>query len=737
MGLVYTATQSTAADIPFAYGYLASEPIAWNVAVEQANDDSESQLDGRFLKQKGYAVGHDTPLKQDTFLNGTPGLSGRDFVAVQNTWHNQKSPYYDNWMLFMPNSTLGQAWEVVSSSTTAGIEAAEIIVHRGFPGVGGVQSDYTPANTNFYLHLAYNQAPYADVRIAGEFGKAIRLDVSPDGSGPVWKPVMSANRYITERFLQDNDDTARFRVWYDKKTTEFWCEVGQDLLHYVLGRSSPGNIRFVGKNGHAGLEYYPVRSQPVTMTKGQTPLVPDVHSNVASARVVINGLSETPEGQNTSYSVETDGLNFGFSVSASLPDAGEGQGSADASVLSDATLLVDEVYTDRIPGDFSLPYLNRLPVVCTEEHQFWDDTNRCLLTSGTQTLNNNDFAISGAFGNVAISINAALIDSQKGSSGYFRRCTGVAGAGEQGIGIIRDDPLRVVRLPFTDKRILMMVALGQEVIFDRWCLYSAVRWIARACNIQSKYLKKIPYWPDGPAGPDCPYPVLGSGTGNNPKYRFTPEISGWSVLLYLASDAGFPISPGLSLPYFTGFDNLGDLRFEPYDPQASLPQVFYSSDPNDIGGAGSLPILGKLEIQNRTSQMRSGVTVQGLDPLYFRLAQVHLATSVAVRKAIGYRHPWLQRSARYGSNIVDIATTSVSAASRPSQIVTFPTVFAPWVQAGGTCIVADPKLGIGVFTIIGIESRWGCVPMRGEREASSVITARNVTAYPTANGILF
>jgi len=738
----FSQTSALVTDIPSAYGTVTSPAIAMTVVVEQAHDESRSYIDGRFHKKRGYAQGQDKPFLQDTYIVGTGGRTGRAFnIIAGSAYDSWRSPYSDKYGIYWADGTAGETFEAVSDTTTDGIEAAEIIVSRGVPPIGYTR---TRANTNAYLHLAYQSYPY-DYRVAFEDGQAIRLDGTIDG-GSSWQPLMVANGLITERyFAAQQDHACRLRCWFDAETQELWVEIGdsgQDgALHHWAGAGATGKIRLVGMNGWAALEYYPLQHAALTVNVASRPLVSVPHTNAASARVVGNSLTPTPADQVTETAWATDGINFEFSAQASNPN------TAVAPKISDMTLLVDETWSDRIDGDiFSFTQINQLRTTLTRESQTWDDNNRCILTSGQLYINNHDGRYSGAFGNFACSISAQLNQARQGRithrGVWFPRCIGIAGAGEQGIGFERADPHRMISLPFADKRVLMMVDLENEVIYDGWPLFAAVRHIARKGNIHPLFLQTIPYEPDGPASPSCTTPVLPRGTGNNPKYRFQPGMSCWSVLLLLAADSGLPVAGGAySIPYFTGFDNQGQLRFEPYDPAATLPLVMYTSNNNLVDGNTVFPIIGRLQRWASTAQMRSDITVQGLDPISYQLAQVHAQTALAVRKAIGYRHTTLERSARYGSgtSLIDTARTVVSVSSLASEVVRFETLFSPWLNAGATMLVSDRQLGVGTYVVTNIESAYGSDihGRSGQRQCYSTITGRNVTAYPTSLGGLF
>lgn len=739
---VLTQVYAEVTSIPFAYGYQTSPPIAYQIVAEKFNDEAGSSVDGRFHSHSGTIESNDSVLRQDTYQNGTASRAGRPFSVVAGTWRSDwKSPYYDTFGMLLPDSTPGVTFDLLAASTTTTIETAEVWIGRGFPGVGD-STVYSSSNTYCYLELCAGQQ--YNYRVALEYGKAIRLDFSNDSS-VTWNPVMVANGVLADKYLTAHADTVKIRIRPNAMTGELFVEIGNDaVLHHggSKGITLTGKIRLNGKNGSCSFSYFPLRHKDVKITKAPAFLTPKPHGNAANARIVFNSLTPTSDNQYTSYQYQSDGQTFQYQVNATLPDAGEGQGSAEPSRLSDATLLVDEVWSYQIDGDFSAPVVSSLRVIDTQILQVWDDNARALITSGRLILNNYDNRYYGAFGNFAVAIRGQIGDCFGNAFPPTSLTYGICGAGEEGIGFYDAREVKLISLPFTDKRTMMQVALNTEIIFDGWCLFSAVRWIARAGNIHPNFLTYIPYYPDGPAGADCPYPILARGTGNNPRYRYTPQWLCWDVLLSFVQDSGYPVSLGLSIPYYTGFDSIGNLRFEVYDPLANAPLVVYDDTAVGVSADGSiLPLVGALEVSNSTAQLRSEINFQGLDGITFELLQYHRETSLAVRQAIGYRDPWLERNARYGSreSLTAIGDTGVSVASLPSQVVTFESVYAPWVQAGQSILISSSVQGLGEFVITSINSHVGSdtTGRNGRRRATSTLQARSINSYPTANGVLF
>jgi len=750
MGFLTQITQGTSivTEIPWRDGYLISPPIAYGVVTEEINDEAGSNISGRFHHARGYAAGVGTPKRQDTYKTGTAGRTGRAFTVVSGTWKDDSKSPVDTYRLSMPDSTPGVAWEVKTTAPTATIESANLVLRRGFTPVGST-AVYNKSNTFCYLHLCYGNR--YDYRFCVEYGQPFRLERTTDG-GATWGTVAIANKLgNTERWLAANNNEIPLRIEPDGDTGEIWIEVGDGhWLHDAWDTShlgadpdqklpNPGNYRLIGKNGWVTFEVYPFGHSPVTASKNTPLILAAPHANAANAKVVANALRPDNPELTIDTNVNTDGQQFTFDATASLPDAGDGEGSEEAPALSDMTLLIEEVWGDAVPGDDSLPSNLAIRQMLMEQTQTFDDNSRTLTTSGQIVVQNADGRYTGSFGNMAIDVYAG------GDGPWSQMCSGIAGTGEEGIEYYRSDPTRVVYVPYCDKRVVMQVPLLTEVILDRWPIPAAVRFLARSGNVHPKYLLSIPECPDGPAGADCPYPLLASGTGNNPKYRFTPEMEPWSILQMIVQDTGQPISPGVSLPYYMGFTNDGQFHFEAFDPLAQPPVVMFTSNYAPYAGNPSVfPILSAMQVYTSTAQLRSEVNLQGLNAWTYELMQYHAETSVAVRKALGYRFGHLERRAQFSTPeyIQAVGDVDVALSSLPSQVVKFGSFFVPWLRAGMTILVEDANaLGrIGLFVITGINSVCGMRSVDGSsgiRVSRSTITARNVESYPSQFGFIF
>jgi hypothetical protein len=137
--------------------------------------------------------------------------------------------------------------------------------------------------------------------------------------------------------------------------------------------------------------------------------------------------------------------------------------------------------------------------------------------------------------------------------------------------------------------------------------------------------------------------------------------------------------------------------------------------------------------------MRTDIDFQGIDPFTYELLVGHITQPPEVKKAIGYRYPWLERNARYSDGYLQqmMQVASVIAA-RPQQVLKFKVPFQPWVYAGNVCYVESQKSlgGAGRYVIIELHSKYGMSSAYGNsgtRESYSMVTCRSINEYPRSS----
>ncbi len=300
----------------------------------------------------------------------------------------------------------------------------------------------------------------------------------------------------------------------------------------------------------------------------------------------------------------------------------------------------------------------------------------------------------------------------------------------------RSDPYGYMRLNVFDKFAVMNVDLDQEVCFDGWPLYNAVRYLCEVGNIHPTFLQHLPVYipagadaaaPYGPAGEDCTQYILGRGTGLNPRYEYKNNENITSILSELCMDSSEPDPfTGLPAPYMMGFFYDGSFGFGPVSYLTRLPVITYSDiDPSGIG-----TITGGITWEYSTSQMRTHLDLQTIDEFTYELLHYHLEMSANVKRMIGFRHGYSDRSARYGNEegLVRAADAMSFPASIPELVGTFQAPFWPQVHAGDVVGVMDFRRGYIRCVIEQLVNEYGVLPS-GHQVCKSDVTVRALTNY--------
>lgn len=718
------------------FNLLQEPPLCYFVPLKQINDESASSLSGRYLKHRGAAVGTMRPKLQDTYLQGSTGRTGRAFDIIQGAgnWKDGNKPdAAGKYRLIFSNGAAGGVFEVVAHAPTVNIENAQIIVGRGVPGSGVT---YTSANFNCYLHLCYGQKQ--DFRIPLEWSGPIRLERTTNYGG-AWSAVdIAADLGDWHRFNQANGFAIPFAIHADYNDNSLSVEVGHGNFLYFAPNSgnlpTGGNIRLVGLNGYASLEYYPLRGDVVKATKGTRDFGRQM-PNAQHAFLVGNSVSNADPALVVTPTITTDGQKFDVSLTGKMPDAGDGLGSATPALITDFSVVMESAWHDGSSDD---PRYGLLPAIRVEELQVFDTITRTVHSSAMVTASNRDKRYAGAYGHVAGQITA----SNNGGITGVVRLFGVGGVG-RGVRLSRHDPVRLIDVPFSDRSYVMgrdssaAVPLDQEVIFDGWDLYCAVRFLAECGNIHPRYLDAIPLYippgatrnaPYGPAGYDCPadHPILPRGTGLNALYRELPDRTIWSILQELVQDSGItdPYTGGIA-PFYTGFDTGGNLHFEPIFWSEQVPVIAYSSlDPSGFGQ------IEEISTYNSASEMRTRIDLQGIDPRTYELLYQHIAMPDAVLQAVGFNFGYLDRSARYsGAYMAQVANSIAVQAAQPQTIIRIRVPFHPEVFAGNLCYITEGAC-VGGTELCVIEEMYSAYGMQdvagrgGTRDCYSIVTAR-------------
>ena len=725
-----------AALIPLADDVCISPPIWWQTLASDWNAESTTGISaGRYIDASGEVESVGIPALQDTYKTGTAGRTGRPFTVITGTWKDDVvAPWSDKYILAMLDNTSGITFEVRDTTgTTAGILHAYVIITRGNTPIGATA--HAVAQTYAYLELCYGDV--TNYRLAMVYGSPIALEYYTAAAG--WSPVAIARKLgHVESYLERNGNRIHFKIKPDSAKGVMVVEVGDGhFLRHAVRPTNPDpsrpnaagrlptydNYRFVGKNGWAAIEVHPLRYPATTITKGALAVGRPL-DNLGSGRAVVNLLGDDTTAANTDVTVQQSGDNdLTFTAVSSMVDAGAGVGSAEPARYSDITIFIPAVYASYQLG---YPFQReRLRVMKCREVQVWDDANRWGHSYGSITMNNFDGIYTGIYGNFALGLSAS------NGSTWGPRVRGIMGIGEDGMTLTGQDPVQIVNVPWSDNSYKMNIPLGQEVILDGLCIYTAARLIAQIGNISERWLTTIPNTGFPPYPDAFPFPILGKGTGLTPKYRFLPDASPLGVLLALIQDTGQItvdyFGPVRSTPFYMWHDVYGQFRFEPWDPAFQpVSKYYYAVDPTGQGQ------IEEIHVSNSIAQLRTEVTIQGQDAFSYELLQLHIPLNQNLG-VVGYRYPWLERNSRYASEagMLQAGRTAAIQASLGTQVVRMKVPFDPLVFAGQVCGIWDNNtLGRqGYFVILSIESEYGIEDVTGRegyQVCSSTVVARSI-----------
>jgi len=741
--------------MPAVRGFLSCPPYALNTAMPQITQETGSGHDGHYHAGKGEIHGSSAPKPQDTYITGTASRTGRAFTVTTGTWRDDYvNPETGKYELLRPASS--GAFDIVSTSTTPTMEAAEIILGRGLNPIG---TTATQANYFCFVYFAYGSL--TDYRFGWEYGKPAHLDFTADGWATYNIIGVCRNIGNTDVFLHDHNYQVRLALVPDNTDNTIFLTVSnKDNLYNVqtdgptglrLVLPQPGKIRLVGQDGWVSMGYLPYRYKPVVIVKSPTPL--PATSNPEAARIVTNGRGETDDTQTVDSTLNIIGVTIGgpsgavvpaigHTTTATMPDAGDGLGSAIPPKIVDATIITPSTWITDIGGivnpfteiDFAAGMNMQLLEV-------FDDATRTRSASCLIPINNWRSQYSGTFAHAATAITAT-----NGVDGYWKAFEGIAGVGDKGWEFDRSDPLRLLYMPCADYSYAMQVPLSREVTFDGWCIFSAVRFLAECGNCHPSFMQSIPLYvppgasydaPYGPAGSDCPFFILAKGTGLNAKYRFTEDTLVWSVLQVLVQDAGEtdPIT-GANIPYYMGFTEDGQFHFEPYNPNFYNPVIAYS---DTVSSGDSIPGYGLIEefhLFNSVMQMRTSIEFHGIDAWTNQFLYYNVSLPDNVLRAVGFRFPWVDRVARYASYdyMVTIANSAARQASLPTQVIHMKVPYHPQIHAGNVCIVSESAtlLGTNLFYITELRSQIGIKDLtgrHGHQDCFSWVTCRAIQNF--------
>jgi hypothetical protein len=705
-------------------GIQTQPPFFWHTVAGQWDQESGSSFDGRYLPASGEAQGKQNLAFQDTFPTGTSGRSGRAMDIVAGTavagW---QVPFYKKYGIYWPSNNPGDTFEAKDHATTpGGLTHQFVLIRRGImPGGGTVnESDiYT------YLELANGDSSGSNYRVELEWGHSVKLGYLDPKDGQWHSVDIQGELPDVQAYLKANNDQITLKIVPDTARNIMLIEVGQG--HWL--RHSPDrpkkstnvnakgqlptteNYRFYGKNGWAQLWITPLQYSPLAVKKSVRPHGRTV--DVGNALIVGNTLGRNDGGDSLSAAATQDGDgNISWTATASRADG-------KPPTLSDVFVAVPSVWTTA----FVFPGPPSVAPVCAavEELEVWDDVTRTLTSQSRFTADNYEGRFTGNVGNYAYNLAA--------SNGFDRgqRQRGKIAGGFQ---TYRQDPTRLVDFSGFDNTWTMHVPVGDTIIADNWCANGLAHVLMDLGQIPPQYRALVPFWPPGPV-PDnvnCPYPILGAGSGNRPAWRIEASQSVISAMLDLVADVGVQNpQTGGNTPYWFGQDYNGYMRFEAFNPLLFPVSKVYSS--NDTTGYGQIL---EISVFDSIDEMRTELNFQGQDPYTGELLYLHFPLPWNL-PTVGYRYAWLERNGRWCSEayLNQIAQSASILGSIPTTTVHLKAPFDPNIHAAQVVYIEEAfALGRGGFFLITmLRSRYGMVDVtgsRGENECYSWITARSL-----------
>ena len=683
--------QVTVGGMPGLFGYRQTSPWAlWTVA-EKWNAESGGSQEGRYREDKRRFEAPMGRKRVDTSL-----ASGRNtgiiFTADAGTWRdNWKNPIYNTYGLLVADCAPGTLYQATTTSNlSTALEAVELTLFRGNPGVSATSSDYH--KDNCYTQLVWGIGLDYQYRLNFLYGEPLSLQFSKDGGATWFAKVQNRLTPNLETMLAAFNNILRLNVMADHSGRYMRVEFGNGyLLSHGLPTdlantfSSPAKFRILHENGYLGFSYFPLRYQPLTVTTGEFSNGAG-YPNLGAAQVIANALDGQPVEQTNSPTLVPTENGFRVEITGETPDAGDGEGSAQSPVFTDITVVAPATYTNEVNGIPDARTVQLQPTFISERQTF-NAITRLFRSSAEITCLNEDGSLNDMNGALA-----CFLDLGNGS-GLRRRITGVA----ENPAHTRSDPSRLFHLHLMDKLVYLEEPIHQKVCMDNWCIWSIAHFVAQVCGIGPQWLTGIPLYippgaplnaPWGPAGVDCPYPTVGRGTGANPKFLYTEETTGIQILNEVFGDQSV-IDPGTGqpAPYIIGTSPYGDLIITPYLLSTLSPKIVYS----DIDPSGYGLISEQIQWEVDTSSMRTGIYLQGVDAQTKELINLYEPMSAQVRATIGRPRELVDRNARHFSieAMKETMRTMRIPASLPSITGTFTAPFHAHVFAGDMVGVYD------------------------------------------------
>lgn len=756
---------------PLQYSYLVDPPLMYPAIAEDIDQQGDSYIvDGDYMDHIGEVWGESAPYLEPNGCSLTTGRNAGitfDMVGTFTAQDDWIDPLYSNFGILLPNQTAGATPpELVQHTTDTDMRHVRIVLRRGDPPVGS-----SPSDTNCYLYVQFLYGSATDYRLAFEYSRPVRLQVSYD-TGATWQDVAQGRKLPkTEAFWHLYGGCVILETVHDQDKGYFAVSLGNGLvlMHKpptvtlgvspLLGLNS--RLRIQESNGYCSFTMMYNFHSPVNVQNNFSVKPP---TNAGLAFLVGNALTE--DTQAFSGTVTNDGSgNFSWSGNVTkTDDSGLGLGSSTPPRFSDGTAIVPAFWSSTIPGGVNPTTVTHPKVMRVDEHQEWNENERIGMFSATLYVNNYTGQYNGVVGKQAITISAGIDNGVTN----FPRVTGVCGSSDKGNQL--DNPasaVDIIRVPVFDRSDVMgngqpPVVLGYQVQLDGNCIYSAVRFLTEKGNIHPSGLRlpdsasglpDVPssggsgallggiyyppgapttppgtngYAPYGPADSVCPYPILGRGVGDTPRYIFDRGLTPWQCLQKLVMQESFEYVDPIThvstwIPYMMYFDASGFFHFEPYHPALLSSVCGFAWDLEKA--IATYPTttwypLEQFETDFSVAQMRSEITFQSTDALTNELLQAHLDMPAYTKEKIGHYSNWIEGSGWWAEQgtLNDLVLTAGGQASIPGTVSIGAIPYVPNLYAGQRVSIFHPYLGVSPvdFYIIQLDGSCGHASLYGE-----------------------
>ncbi len=752
-------------------GFLMNPPLVWSVTAQDMHSESGSWVNtSSYNKSLGELYGHPIASKNGICLT-------------------MNSTTYPNAITFDPTGTMIDTWASPDNGTTGllMVPSTDTII----------ATQHTPFDTlpalRFTVHMTgvITAAP-GDYGMAIQISPYLRLLVSMQQPIGVqlwdgvtknastswttgWNTVamLSDNKDAQNYIIQNNnqvsidllpcpeDNTIIFKVnneppivWAIDPTSDQWNNDPNSPTYNSQAYdpiANPQVIFFVYKSGWATVEMETLTFSNISVTK-QPYNLGAPHPNADAITFAINATSNIPSEDIGSGSPPATGQyhkitpNFTDKTVGFTADVGRGDGLPPR--LRDVTAIIPANWK-FFPSTIGTNYSEgRLNIEAFREKRTFDDINRILTVSGHIVLNNYDGIYTGMAGSYLLENTMSLnMDGMQ----TFARGLMVVGAGKGGWSSYGSSANAHVSAAYEDLLSVLDTAISIEVICDGWYVYSAVRCLCELGSMHPMFLQNVPYYippganqyaPYGPAGNDLPEDafVLGRGTGLNPRYRFTPEMTARQCLMQILKDLGTPDpNTGRVIPWYMGMDFTNQLFFGPYDPLSQISvATFLDMQYDNRGwnvagdGSGPFPIIGEIQVSSDTSNLRTEVVFEGRNAFTNELMVERRVSPDYVIAWKGQRSAWVERSGRWATSkyLKQVADNASVKASIASTLIQWKSVAVPWLSPTMiVCIVEQGRYGgSGYFVITEMDFTVGC-DSSGKALFECTYTGRNVLSY--------